>query len=94
MNKTFPSLCSLAAQAVRAGKFHKTMAMTTLIRVLWGKSHPCVHRLSPTQDLRGLPKPHKGSDYLLPSHGIFKARILVVCHSLLQWTTFCQNSPP
>ena len=25
-------------------------------------------------------------------HGVLKARILV-CHSLLQWTTFCQNSP-
>ena len=28
-------------------------------------------------------------------HGILKARILKwVCHSLLQWTTFCQTSPP
>ena len=26
-------------------------------------------------------------------HGVLKARILV-CHSLLQWTTFCQTSPP
>ena len=25
-------------------------------------------------------------------HGVLKAT--VVCHSLLQWTTFCQNSPP
>ena len=28
-------------------------------------------------------------------HGVLKVRILkCVCHSLLQWTTFCQNSPP
>ena len=26
-------------------------------------------------------------------HGVLKAKILV-CHSLLQWTTFCQTSPP
>ena len=26
-------------------------------------------------------------------HGVLRARILV-CHSLLQWTKFCQNSPP
>ena len=24
-------------------------------------------------------------------HGVLKARILVVCHSLLQWTMFCQS---
>ena len=34
----------------------------------------------------------------LPRHtvrGVLKARILkCLCHSLLQWTTFCQNSPP
>ena len=31
----------------------------------------------------------------LTVHGVLKARILKwVCHSLLQWTTFCQNSPP
>lgn len=60
MSKTFLSLCTLAAQALRARKFHKNMAMTMLTQVLWGKSHPCVHRLCPTQDLRGLPKPHIG----------------------------------
>ena len=27
-------------------------------------------------------------------HGVLKARTEVVCHSLLQWTTFYQNSPP
>ena len=35
---------------------------------------------------------------ILPFHtvyGVLKAKhIEVVCHSLLQWTTFCQNSPP
>jgi len=28
-------------------------------------------------------------------HGVFQGKnTSVVCHSLLQWTTFCQNSPP
>ena len=27
-------------------------------------------------------------------HGVLKARIEVVCHPFLQWTTFCQTSPP
>ena len=31
------------------------------------------------------------SYYLLGSHG---KNIEVVCHSHLQWSTFCQNSPP
>jgi len=34
-------------------------------------------------------------DWMAIVHGVLKAIIPeVVCHSLLKWTTFCQNFPP